>query len=99
MTTIGTTDHLRRTTDRELLRYACSRQIFSPYGGGILDVRRAVLIDGTDHTDAKGKPGTMHVMTAAEFDKVIENVGGVEALKAKFGWDFEVYDGRELGFR
>ena len=38
-----------RILARELLRYAVQRQIFSPYGGEVLDVRRAVLLDGTDH--------------------------------------------------
>ena len=49
MTTIGTTDYLRRIADRELLRYAVATAIFSPYGGGLLDIRRAVLLDGTEH--------------------------------------------------
>ena len=39
----------------------------------------------------------MNIMTAAEFDTVITNVGGIEALKAKLGYDFEVCDGREMG--
>lgn len=30
---------------------------------------------------------------------MIGNVGGVEALKEKFGHDFEVHDGRTIGFR
>lgn len=96
MTIIGTTDHLRRIADRELLRFACSRQIFSPYGGGLLDVRRAVLVDGSDFTRADGKAGGMLIMTGGEFDKVIENIGGVETLKEKLGHGFVVYDGREL---
>ena len=93
MTTIGTTDYLRRIADRELLRYVVATAIFNPYGGGLLDIRRAVLLDGTEHA------GTMHIMTAAEFDTVTTNFGGIETLKAKLGNDFEVYDGREMGFR
>jgi hypothetical protein len=98
MSTIGTTDRLQRHLGRELLRYAVMKTIFSQYGGGLLDVRRAVLIDGSDFTGADGKSGAMSVMTAAEYDKVIGNVGGVEALKTAFGHDFVVYDGRGMGF-
>jgi hypothetical protein len=99
MSTIGTTDRLQRHLARELLRYAVMTAIFSPYGGGLLDVRRAVLIDGSDFTKKDGKSGTTIVLTASEYDKVIENVGGIDALKEKFGHGFEVYDGRKMGFR
>jgi hypothetical protein len=89
-------DALPRTAARELLRYAVTTAILSPYGGGLLDIRRAVLIDGSDFTRADGKAGAMIIMTAGEFDMVIENVGGLAALKEKLGHDFVVYDGRKL---
>jgi hypothetical protein len=89
-------DGLPRIAARELLKYAVTTAILSPYGGGLLDVRRAVLIDGSDFTRADGKAGTMIIMTAGEFDMVIENVGGLDALKEKLGHDFAVYDGRKL---
>lgn len=79
-----------RIIARELLRHAVQRQIFSPYGGGLLDVRRAVLIDGTDHG------GKMIIMTAVEYDAVLESVGGVDALAHALSWNFAVYDGRIL---
>jgi hypothetical protein len=97
MSTIGTTDRLQRHLARELLRYAVMKTILSRYGGGLLDVRRAVLIDGSDFSRADGKSGAMIVLTAAEFDNVIVNVGGVDALKEKFGHDFVVHDGRTMG--
>jgi hypothetical protein len=75
---------------RTLLRYAVQRQIFSPYSGEILDVRRAVLLDGTDHG------GGMMIMTAAEYDIVLEKSGGHEKLEAKFGHPLIAYDGRKL---
>jgi hypothetical protein len=76
-----------RFLGRKLLEAAVQRQIFDPYTGDILDVRRAVLIDGTDHNKGVG----MHVMTAANYDKA------KAALIEKYGENsFDVYDGREL---
>jgi len=70
---------------RELLKAAVMRQIFCPYTGHVLDVRDAVLVDGSDH----GK-GT-HIMTSRCFE-----LAG-EALFEKFGREnFVVYDGRVL---
>jgi hypothetical protein len=61
------------------------KYIFSPYSGAVLDMRDAVVIDGTDN--GKG----IHVMSGAEFD-VIE-----EAFFTKFSReDFDVYDGRDI---
>jgi hypothetical protein len=73
---------------RELLKAAVMRQIFCPYSGKVLDIRDAVLIDGTDHGHS------MYVMTSVCFD-----LAG-EALFEKFGRDnFVVYDGRVLNGR
>jgi hypothetical protein len=92
----GDEDAFQRHLARELLRYAVQTAVFSPYGGGRLDVRRAVLIDGTDFTRADGERGRMRVMTADEFDTLTEHLGGTDALKVAFGHDFAVYDGRMM---
>ena len=42
------TDHITRTANRELLRYAVSRAMFCPITGRILDVRDAVLVITAD---------------------------------------------------
>ena len=77
-----------RFLGRELLKAAVMRQIFCPYSGRVLDVRDAVLIDGTDHGHGYG------VMTSECFD-----LAGA-ALFEKFGRDnFVVYDGRVLNGR
>jgi hypothetical protein len=74
-----------RFLGRELVKAAVQRQIFSPYGGEVLDMRRAVLLDGTDHG------GTMHIMTGDEFD-AIEG-----PFFERFSRDdYDVYDGRVL---
>jgi hypothetical protein len=70
---------------RTLLKAAVQRYIFSPYGGEVLDMRRAVLIDGTDHG------GTMHIMTGDEFDAI---EGPFFELFSRD--DYDVYDGRVL---
>jgi len=76
---------------RELLKYAVQRQIFSPYGGDLLDMRRAVLIDGTDHG------GRMNIMTAADYDKVLASLTAQGlSLEGAFGHEVDVYDGRKL---
>jgi len=82
---------------RTILRAAVQRQIMSPFGGEVLDVRRAVLIDGSDYDRADGSgKGRMYIMTAAEYDGLIEAQGGVKALVDKLGYKFDVLDGREL---
>jgi hypothetical protein len=78
-----------RILARELLRYAVQRQIFSPYGGEVLDVSRAVLIDGTDHG------GRMSIMSAAEYDKVLASLtASGTTLEGAFGHEVDVHDGR-----
>jgi hypothetical protein len=89
-------DAFQRHLARELLRYAVQTATFSPYGSGVLDVRRAVLLDGSDFTRADGKRGGMRVMTADEYDTLIEHLGGIDALKTALGHDFTVYDGRTM---
>lgn len=75
---------------RETLRHAVQVQITSPYGGGVLDVRRAVLLDGSDHG------GKMHIMTADEYDIVVGRMGGLDVLESRLGYKVDVYDGRQL---
>jgi len=77
---------LARTT----LRYAVQRAIFCPYCEKLLDVREAVLLDGTDHG------GRMDILHGWEYDAVIAKSGTVEALQAKLGYEVEVLDGRVL---
>jgi hypothetical protein len=38
----------------------------------------------------------MRVMTADEYDTLIEHLGGIDALKTALGHDFTVYDGRAM---
>jgi hypothetical protein len=76
--------------DRALLRSAVMRAITDPYSGALLDVRRAVLLDGSDHG------GRMDIMTAEVYDVVLAKAGGLEPLKIKLGYELDVYDGREL---
>jgi hypothetical protein len=92
-------DGLQRYLQREMLRHAVQTTIFSRYGGGVLDVRRAVLLDGTDFTRAAdGRRGRMIIMTASEYDTAVEHTGGVDGLKVRLGHGFEVFDGRTMGF-
>ena len=82
---------------RALLKSAVQRQIFDPYTGEVLDMRRAVLIDGTDYERADGTgKGAMHVMSAQTYDTVLESTGGTNALAKVLGHGFDVYDGRKL---
>jgi hypothetical protein len=66
-----------------VILFMVQREIFSPHTGHVLDIRDAVVIDGSD------KGHGMHVMTGAEYD----------AIEAAFFEhfprdDFEVFDGR-----
>ncbi len=83
-------EHQDRVLARTTLRYAVQRAIFCPYCGKILDIRDAVLLDGSDHG------GKMHILHAAEYDRVIEAEGNLAALEEKFGHKIDVLDGREL---
>jgi hypothetical protein len=92
-------DDLQRYLQRELLQHVVHTTIYSPHGGGVLDVRRAVLLDGTGFTRAAdGQRGRMIIMTASEYDTLAEHLGGIDGLKVAFGHGFEVYDGRTMGF-
>jgi hypothetical protein len=83
-------EHQDEALARITLRYAVQRQIFCVYCQHLLDVRSAVLLDGSDHG------GRMDLMHAAEYDLLLSKVGSVEALQAKLGYEVEVLDGREL---
>lgn len=79
-----------RSLARIALRYAVQRQIFCPYCDKVLDIRDAVLLDGSDY-------GTKSdVMHGAEYDKVLAATGDIEGLKAKLGYQVDVLDGRVL---
>jgi hypothetical protein len=83
-------EHQDEALARITLRYAVARQIFCVYCGKVLDVRSAVLLDGSDHG------GRMDLMHAAEYDLLLSKVGSVEALVDKLGYQVEVLDGRVL---
>jgi hypothetical protein len=83
-------DDIETGVGRELLRYAVQRAIFCPYCQKVLDVRDAVLLDGTGHG------GRMDIMHAAEYDFVIEKTGSLEKLEQKFGYKVDILNGREL---
>jgi hypothetical protein len=92
-----TGESLETGANRTILRAAVMRQIMCPFSGDVLDVRRAVLIDGSDYerTDGKGR-GKMVIMTAEIFDAAVERAGGLEKLAEGLKFRFDVYDGREL---
>lgn len=83
---------------RTILRYAVQRQIVCPYSGVVLDVRRAVLLDGSDYerTDGTGRKGRMDIMDGAVYDHLLSKVGGLDALQEKLGYQVDVLDGRDL---
>jgi hypothetical protein len=83
-------DHQGVALARITLKYAVQRAIFCAYCGKVLDVRSAVLLDGSDDG------GRMDLMHADEWDRVLDKSGSVEALEAKLGYQVEVLDGREL---
>lgn len=71
---------------RAILRHAVMTAMFCPYSNVVLDVRRAVLLDGSD---AGLK---MHIMTAEIYDQIVEN--GIWNQWNRD--DYDVLDGREL---
>jgi hypothetical protein len=87
---IANPEHQEKALARITLRSAVSRVIFCAYCQKLLDVRDAVLLDGSDHG------GRMDVMHGAEHDRLLSKVGSVEALQAKLGHEVDVLDGREL---
>ena len=66
---------------RALVKAAVMRAIFCPYTGQVLDMRRAVYVEGRKHS---------YVMTAAHWDSLPESSRRTILANAK------VYDGREL---
>jgi hypothetical protein len=81
---------------RTLLRAAVSRVMFCPYCQTVLDVTRAVLLDGTDYTTPAGAKGGASVLDAACYDLALEKTGGLEKLQEGLGYQVDVYDGRVL---
>lgn len=71
------------------MRYAVQRAITCPYSGGVLDMRRAVLLDGSDHG------GRMDLMCADCYDRLLSKVN-LEELQVKLGYQVDVLDGRVL---
>jgi hypothetical protein len=81
MPTLGDPDFLGAMIVKGLVQKA----IVSPYSGTVLDMRNAVVIDGSDHGHG------MHVMTGEEFD-VVE-----DQFFDRYPRDeFDVYDGRDI---
>jgi hypothetical protein len=85
------TDQLRRTVERNSLRYSVSREIFCPVTGEVLDVRRAVevtvLLDG--------KVAAVMVMAASAWDDREESARAALARSYPMA-EVEVLDGRVL---
>jgi hypothetical protein len=71
---------------RALLRQAVMTAMFCPYSNVVLDVRRAVLLDGSDHGHH------MLIMTAEVYDDVVANGLWDQSNRD----DYDVLDGREL---
>lgn len=83
--------------NRAILRHAVMTAIFCPYTSVVLDVRRAVLIDGSDYQRADGSGrGRMNIMTADAYEIVLERAGGLEKLQEGLGYKVDILDGREL---
>ena len=68
-----------------LLLAAVQQEIFCPYTGVILDIRTAVLIDGTDHGHG------MHVLDGKAYDLIEEGF-----FSQYDRADFDIYDGRKI---
>lgn len=79
-----------RIAARITLRTAVQRQITCPYTGNLLDVRDAVLLDGSDHG------GSMHIMSASAYEAVIKANGTLGNLERKLGYRVDIHDGRIL---
>lgn len=80
-----------RQYGRAIVKSAVMREIFCPYTGAVLDMRRAVVVEGV----------SLSVMAATHWDKVLASYeGGLAALRAenerRTGKTITVYDGREL---
>jgi hypothetical protein len=73
---------------RQLVRAAVMREIFCPYTGAIMDMRRAVVVDSGYQT---------FVCAATHWDKIVANYpGGLAAMERANKRPVTVYDGREL---
>ena len=77
--------------DREVLLYAVQRQIMCMAGGGVLDVRSAVLTT----IKREGHPDTLMIVTGKMFDEL----GGrahVHSVAEKYAGTYEIIDGRDF---
>lgn len=63
---------------REALLYAVQREITCPYSGVILDIRTAVLVEGTY---ADGRAAGTHVLDGARYDTIAESLASGAADK------------------
>lgn len=83
------TDRLSKAENRQLLKAAVQAEIFCPFTGGVLDVRRAVLVQISG--------GRAYVMSAAHWDAVRDSVTSALTNIAQLsGATIDVIDGREL---
>lgn len=73
---------------RQLVRAMVMREIFCPYTGAVMDMRRAVVVDSGYQT---------FVCAATHWDKIVLNYpGGLAAMERANKRPVTVYDGREL---
>jgi hypothetical protein len=80
--------YLRRTVDRETLRFHVQRAIFCPFTHQPLDVRQAVVVTLT----SPGGSATTYAIAAAHWDSRKDKVFS----RMLAGYTLEVLDGREL---
>ena len=74
---------------RTILQYAVMTAITCPYSGEVLDMRRAVLLDGSDNG------GRMDLLCADCYDLLLSKTS-LDELQTKLGYKVDVYDGRVL---
>src|SRR6185312_11610847 len=72
---------------RQIVKAAVMREMFCPYTGVILDMRRAVVVS---------TPNRMFVCAATHWDKVVQGLADAGKTITELAPDTTVYDGREL---
>lgn len=73
---------------RQIVKAMVMREIFCPYTGAVMDMRRAVVVDSGYQT---------FVCAATHWDKIVLNYpGGLAAMERANKRPVTVYDGREL---
>jgi len=72
---------------RQIVKAAVMREMFCPYTGVILDMRRAVVVS---------TPSKMFVCAATHWDKVAQGLADAGKTITELAPDTTVYDGREL---